>query len=311
MKHKILVSPTLAALIRRQHGMVATSQAKDNGVTEAAIRRLSLEGHWHHVTRNLWSVSPVPGWEALAWGGIILGGDGATLGGHAAAHLWNLVAEPEVIEVWAHTKRRLRTGPWQFRRGVRKSHGELPKVLIENAVVEACAGAGTDNVISILAKALSSGRTTAQRLHKTVAASSNLPGRKLLLELLGEAQLGVESPLELRYLHDVERAHGLPHGTRQRSNSVATRTDVTYPEYATLVELDGRVHHQGLAAHLDMGRDNDHRLLGLFTLRYGWVIITADPCLVAAQVARALRLGGWEGEPTTCHRCAGAPVTQP
>jgi len=34
--------------------------------------------------------------------------------------------------------------------------------------------------------------------------------RSLVLDLLAETASGVHSPLEQRYLHDVERAHGLP-----------------------------------------------------------------------------------------------------
>ena len=58
---------------------------------------------------------------------------------------------------------------------------------------------------------------------------------------------GALSPLERRYLRDVERAHGLPRAGRQLPDLVdgarVTR-DVEYAAQATDVELDGRLGHE-------------------------------------------------------------------
>jgi hypothetical protein len=58
--------------------------------------------------------------------------------------------------------------------------------------------------------------------------------------VLVDVRDGVRSPIELDYLRDVERAHGLPVGQRQfaRRN---TEADVYYTDYGLLVELDGRL----------------------------------------------------------------------
>ena len=40
--------------------------------------------------------------------------------------------------------------------------------------------------------------------------------RKLVTGILGDVAVGAESPLEMRFLHDVERPHGLPRGDRQQ-----------------------------------------------------------------------------------------------
>jgi hypothetical protein len=129
--------------------------------------------------------------------------------------------------------------------------------------------------------------------------------RPLLCDLLGQVREGVQSPLELRYRRDVERAHGLPSGARNRPERVggtgAPRyRDVRYRGYSLVVELDGEAAHPLELRWRDRLRDNDTALAGDMTLRYGWVEIVTRRCLVAAQVAGGLRRGGWSGEPRGC-----------
>ena len=122
--------------------------------------------------------------------------------------------------------------------------------------------------------------------------------------MLSDVAKGVESPLELRYLRDVERAHGLPEGQRQRyRGGLRHRTDVSYDEFAVLVELDGRLGHEGAGRFRDMRRDNDFALRALLTLRYGWPDVVDRPCEVAFQVATVLADRGWTGLFGRCHRC--------
>ncbi|MFZ0529608.1 MAG: DUF559 domain-containing protein, partial [Propionicimonas sp.] len=114
---------------------------------------------------------------------------------------------------------------------------------------------------------------------------------------------GVDSPLELRYLRDVERAHGLPRAARRERPAHRFRSDAWYREYGVIVELDGALYHRGLARSTDMTRDNLHRLNGLITLRFAWTHVVGDPCGVARQVAAALSLNRWPGPLHSCPRC--------
>lgn len=90
-----------------------------------------------------------------------------------------------------------------------------------------------------LGRALRTRGTTSERLAAVAARGSNLRNRALVLEMLADCAVGVESRLEQRYFRDVERAHGLPVGRRQASLRRGTRVDVSYDEYRLLVELDG------------------------------------------------------------------------
>jgi hypothetical protein len=74
-----------------------------------------------------------------------------------------------------------------------------------------------------------------------------------------------------------------------------------------LVELDGRLGHDGAGQFRDMNRDNRFVLGGLTTLRYGWFDVVDHPCLVGAQVGHVLLARGWLGLPVRCERCAAVP----
>lgn len=73
-----------------------------------------------------------------------------------------------------------------------------------------------------------------------------------------------------------------------------------YPEYATVVELDGRGAHPDDHRWRDMQRDNAVVTAGGSVLRYGIADVTEVPCAVATQVATVLRLGGWSGASRPC-----------
>jgi hypothetical protein len=118
------------------------------------------------------------------------------------------------------------------------------------------------------------------------------------------AREGAESPLELTYLRDVERPHGLPRGRRQKSRlGLRYVSDVGYDEWALLLELDGRDGHAEEGRFRDRRRDNAFALRALLTLRYGWYDVTDKPCAVAWQVATVLRARGWLGDFRRCGRC--------
>ena len=101
----------------------------------------------------------------------------------------------------------------------------------------------------------------------------------------------------------MERPHGLPRGTRQQTNAAGHRRDVRYDRFATVVELDGRVNHEGMGRFRDMHRDNYATVTGETTLRYGHWDIHERACLVARQVGMVLSLRGWSGDLVTCINC--------
>ena len=159
-----------------------------------------------------------------------------------------------------------------------------------------------------MTKAVQQRLTTPVRLVSALALRRRHRHRALLTAVLADVDEGAESALELAYLRDVERAHGLPRGNRQRSRlGLAYLSDVGYDDYQLLVELDGRDGHLDVGRFRDMQRDNRFAVRAWLTLRYGWFDVVDRPCLVSVQVATALRDRGWTGLFRRCRRCARVP----
>lgn len=298
----ILVPDALSVLAQRQSHVFSSAQAASVGVTREASRRLERDGHWHKVTPGIWSTRLDPPWLGHAWSGILQSRDGV-LGGCAAGHLYGLCDEPLTIDVWTESQLRRSGTRWRFRRGDRRGFNEPPRVRIEEAALEMCETLSAPGIVAVLAKAVGTRRTTSRRLHDAAASSTNLRNQGLILEVLADIADGVESPLEYRYLIHVERAHGLPQPSRQLSITKGTRSDVAYPEFLLLVELDGQLWHEGLAAWSDMDRDNRNSLAAFTTLRFGWDAVLRDPCDVAQEVSTALTQRGWTGRLRRCADC--------
>ena len=308
------VPERLFRLAAEQSGVIDREQALGHGFSDAGIRRLLDQQVWLRLTRGVYltvALNPTP-WTALAWAGVLIGGDRARLGGTAAGHLHGLIPDPparlEILVPAAGAVPRL-SGPWDFRRERAEARlpatvGAPPRLTIEDTVLDLvddpdCSARSAVHWITV---AVQTRRTTPQRILRAAEARSRLRNRALVNSLLPDVRSGVRSPLELDYLRDVERAHSLPIGRRQQSRR-GTEVDVWYDEYGLLVELDGRLGHTGLGRFRDMRRDNAATSDGLATLRYGSADVLGIPCEVASEVAHNLVLRGWPGPGQRCDRC--------
>lgn len=159
------------------------------------------------------------------------------------------------------------------------------------------------DAVATVADACQSRRTTAHRLADQLLRLPRLPHRRLLLHVLDDVATGAFSVLEHRYLTRVERPHALPTASRQRRVLVGRRPayrDVEYLDGALVVELDGRLGHDGTADRwADLARDIDTTVAGSANLRLGWGQILEE-CRAARAVARMLTAVGWLGEPRPC-----------
>jgi hypothetical protein len=181
-----------------------------------------------------------------------------------------------------------------------------PQTRVEETVIDLTQSAKrVDDALAWLARAVGSRLTTGARLSTALARRGRLRWRTTLRAAVDDVREGCHSLIELLYLRDVERAHGLPRGSRQRPTireGHIRYDDVVYEDYATVVELDGRMAHPEPERFRDMRRDNAVVDDGGRPLRYGHGDVLQAPCEVAAQVVRALRRGGWTGRPRRCRR---------
>jgi len=127
------------------------------------------------------------------------------------------------------------------------------------------------------------------------------------LELaLGDAQGGALSVTERRYVHGVERRHGLPTATRQARVEQSTGScylDNYYEGYRACVEVDGAAAHPADEQWRDKDRDRWNAVhQKIDTIRIGTLgLRTPDAqCATAADVATWLSGRG----PATGHPCA-------
>jgi very-short-patch-repair endonuclease len=160
-------------------------------------------------------------------------------------------------------------------------------------------------VVGLVTAAISARLTSAVSLAGVLGGRSRARWRKLLRDLLDDGE-GIESPLEWRYVRDVERPHGLPTAERQQVVKVGgrrQRRDAVYRAQRVVIELDGRLGHQSAGAFRDMRRDNAAAARGEVTLRYGWMDVVGRPCEVARQIADILRRRGWLGTLLRCPNC--------
>jgi very-short-patch-repair endonuclease len=312
MRARLQVPPGLNQLIRTQGGVVSRRQSIGFGLTPTVLGRLEANGHLGRLETGIYLVPDVePSWLGRVWAGVLIGGPDARVGGLTAGGLLGLVDHQALpIEILIPFGRRLADRPWlvfrQERDRVRaaSTRAEPPRTRIEDTVLDLCAAGSETACVDWVTKAVQRRLTSPQDLHAALGRRSRQPHRKFLAGLLTDVASGVHSTLEHHYLHDVEKAHSLPTGSRQRRTAGNNEfVDVVYLGRILVVELDGKIGHVGEGRFRDRRRDNRNVRQGLPTLRFGWHEITEDPCGVALEVAEVLIGLGWSGYPERCPRC--------
>jgi hypothetical protein len=293
-----------------QAGVISRRQASELGLTPDAIRAYLRSGHWARVDRGVYVTftGPRPALTRL-WIALLGAGDGAAAGPRASLWLAGVLDEaPDPVDVVIPERRRVRrdSGVVQRRSGLdraRQPSAGIPRLRVDEAVIDVAAQfVRPEPVIDLVLRAVQRRRTSPRRLAECLAGRRAHRWRDLLTELLVEAAQGVNSPLERRWVSDVERPHGLPEGSlnhREVTRGGVRYRDVEY-EPGLVCELDGREAHPDDARFRDRGRDNLVAASGRTTLRYGWREVVGDPCGVAAEVGDVLRQRGWAGRPQVC-----------
>ena len=304
----------LQELIAAQALAISRTQALAGGMSADQIRR-SVGRIWPPTVHAGVYVAATGRVDYLTrcWASLLHAGPGSALGMETAGWFWTLEDDvPDDVHVMVPGDRRpARQTGTRFHIRVhlegRVHPAKVPAmVTLEETVLDLVDRASTteSDVVGLVLKACQRRLTTPQRLAEALDGRLKIRHRSLVSDVLSDATEGVQSPLERRYVRDVERAHGLPRGQRNhlevRSGARRYR-DVRYLAYRTCVELDGAAAHPVDRRELDDLRDNDLLVSeGTRTLRYGWRSVTALACQSAGQVGRLLVLGGWQGSPTRC-----------
>lgn len=325
-------SPTMSrveALAGAQFGILTRAQCLGLGMTPDAIRWLLRSGRWRRVHHGVYAehVGSLD-WHARVSAALLSCGEGAVASHRTAARLHGLLDhDPHDIEVLIPANRRIiRPGPIALAtqisapRGIaaptriavatcvevasRTASSSWPsRTTVEHTVLDMAERGSADDAISWVSKACQRRRTTTARLSEALGQRIRHRWRELLVDALGDVADGVESVLEYRYVRRVERPHGLPRARRQGITVIGgrrRRTDNEYEPFGVVVELDGRVGHEGDGVFRDRTRDNDTTIGGKVTLRFGWADVDAQACEVAQDVAGLLWSRGWRGKLKRC-----------
>ena len=310
MTHQL--PPQCLRLLRRQSGVIASWQATYAGLGRRQVENLVRSGRWRRLQLGVYAAfTGKPPRDALLWAAVLRAGPQAILSHETAAGLYGILEDrSRLIHVTVPHPQHLRpiAGLVIHRssRILQTRHPGYapPRTLIEETVFDLAQSAFSfDDVVSMLARSCQRHLTTPYLLAMTLEARPKMRWRSEIGFALQDVSNGVHSPLEYRYLRDVERAHGLPAADRQAEGVKRGRRvfrDVRYRRYGVVVELDGRASHPDEQRREDNRRDNAAAADGLFTLRYGWADVTEHACETAFEVGAVISRRGWSG---TLRRC--------
>ena len=300
----------LRARINGQSGLVTRAQALNAGLTGRAIDWKLQRGLWTRVHPGVYLTTPGrDDWEMRAVAALLKVGPGAALRGRSAGFAWGLVrGEPAPIEVVIPAVRRVEAvAGISIQRSrlvpARVHPTQWPhRINAEHTVLDLAAGESFDRLVGLTGQALQLRIVTPESLRAAVGQRRGVRFGGPLNEALSAVDAGTESPAEVRYLRDVERAHGLPAGRRQVPIAGgAGRRDVEYEPWELVVEVDGQLGHTGWWARQREGRrDRKAATTGRLTVRCHWVDLVPTGCELASDLALILRARGWDGRARRC-----------
>jgi predicted transcriptional regulator of viral defense system len=285
----------IAALARRQHGVVTKAQLRELGLADRTIERRVSAGRLHRLHRGVFAVGhPLLAVEGHWMAAVLACGRGALLSHRSAAALWGLRPDNRGrIDVTSptnagrrrpgidlHRARSLGRHDQSQQRGipctsVARTLLDLADALDRRQLERACNQA---EVLQLL------------RVHELEAALARRGRRAALLGQVLEARTRdvTRSVLEERFLA-LCRAAGLP---PPRCNvwipqpaSAAVEVDFLWPAQRLIVETDGRAFHATRQAfERDRRRDQRLMLAGYRVVRFTWAQLERDAGGVAETV---------------------------
>jgi hypothetical protein len=305
-------------MVDSQRGIVGRPQTRQVGISGKAVRHRLESGQWRRVHRGVYAAfTGEVSREAKLWAALQRAGAGAMLSHETAAELHGLTDRPgrNIHITVPHSRRPAQQGSI---RGVVVHRSDvsrpqplpewvLPRTRVEDTILDLVANASTfDDAYAWVSRAVAERLVTVGMLRAALNARRRMRWRGWLTDALADAEDGAQFPLERRYLHDVERAHGLPKAERQARSTIGGRThykDNLYAKYGICVEIDGPTYHRAERVQKDKDRDNLNLAAdGIQTYRFGPVNVTERACESAAMVAESLQRNGWRGQPHPCLR---------
>lgn len=305
------MSMDLPTLLRRQHGVIATRQARMAGMSIEAIRWRVTDGQWTRIAPGIFYAYSGPmTWMARANALVLRLGEGGALTGDSAAYLHGVLTAPPAIISGAVTGRQVRrlTGTRVVRRRAMEvvHRRGLPVTSAATTVLDSCAEYSPSQwreIVHLLARWVHSPAVTAHQVLDALGRRGRYAHRALIMTALEPIIVGVESVLEYEAITGVVLAHGLPKPTLQAragGPGELLRRDAEWTEFGVILECDGVLFHTGASAQDDRRRDRRAARAGRVTLRAGHVEIVYGRCELAVDLFLTLRSRGFRGALRPC-----------
>jgi hypothetical protein len=306
------VPSQLRDLLDAQSGVFARWQAIALGIDPEFVQGRLRSGRWQRPQLGVYAAFSGPvSRDAQLWAAVLRAGPQAVLSHQSAAELEGFAPRPsrlihvtvplaqhmvKVPGIVAHRSGRLELA----RHPVRTP----PRTRIEETALDLAQLVPTfDDAFGWISRPCNGRLTTPELIRTAMQSRGRVRWRRQLdLALLDIAE-GVMSPLENRWVRDVERAHRLPGAKRQVlivRDGQPQYLDNLYEELGAGVELDGQAFHPVDERWLDISRDNALAADGILVLRYSWADVDGRRCATAAQFAQVAASRGWAGSPRRC-----------
>ena len=300
----------LAALAAHQDGVVSRAQALACGVSPRQVEWRVESERWVRLYPGVFlTQSGRRDWKSANSAAVLACGSGAVLSHWSVAHGLGLTrGAPKQVHVSVPLSRRIIEPP-----GVKvyRTVGAVdasqawqwpPRTSVEQTVIDVAALGTADDAVAIAALACQRGLTWDEALRDELGRRARHPWRAVLSTALDDIADGSHSALEVRFVRDVVRAHGLPTPRAQRPTSAGTH-DAAFEDQKVLVELDGLAFHSdALSRTSDSRRDRRSAGVGWLTVRVVWVDVALHACATALDVGAVLGQRGWAGQVRSCRR---------
>ncbi|MGL4176850.1 MAG: type IV toxin-antitoxin system AbiEi family antitoxin [Dermatophilaceae bacterium] len=286
-----------------QHGVVSRAQALEH-LSEGELRWRLESGRWRRICPGVYQDHTGPlTWVARASAALLHAGPDAALALRAAAHLHGfLERQPQVLVVAVPNHRQVRRVPGMRvlrpRRLLTTEKRDLRVTTAATTVLDLAAAPGTTSTEAVgwTADAVARRACGTDDLAAALAERRRHPHRGSLQLALGVVAEGAQSVLEVEFVQSVLLAHGLPPMRMQVPDTVdggGIRRDFESEDFGVVIEVDGRIGHEGAGVERDRLRDRRTARTGRITLRAGWPDVHDGPCALAADLHGALAARGY------------------
>ena len=221
MHHAEPLPSAAIAWAERQSGVLTRAQLISFGLHDSQVARLVRQQVLWRLDRGIYILGVLePTWHQYAWAAVLLGGRSARLIGASAGVFEGLATPSLPILLSVDSTSGLMSRQWLTvirQRSTARPSGSLaspPRTLIEDTVLDLCATASNEAaVIGFLTWSIPRA-TNPRKLARALERRRRIAHRKLIAEIVAETAIGVQSPLQYRWIKKVERPHRLPIPTR-------------------------------------------------------------------------------------------------